>query len=47
MHKTDERPLAEINIQHPGKVTPIAEIEFKKILERKLKFNKEFELKNG
>ena len=46
MPRTDERPLAEINIQHPGKITPIKidlarleEIKFKKIREKKLKFN--------
>ena len=47
MPRTDERPLAEINIQQPGKITPIDEIEFKKIVERKLRSSKEFKLENG
>ncbi len=36
MPKTNIKPLAEIDIQIPGKVTPI---EFKEIPEKKLKFD--------
>lgn len=37
MPRTDEKPLAIIMIQKPGKVTPI---EFKEIPEKELRFDK-------
>ena len=41
MPRTDIKPLAEINIQKPGKITPIKrKVELKKIPEKKLKFYK-------
>ncbi len=39
MPRTDKRPLAEINIQKPGKITTLDEIKFKKIAERKMIIN--------
>ncbi len=37
MPRTDKRPLAEINIQTPGKITPIEEPKLKELREKKLK----------
>ncbi len=42
MPRTDKRPLAEINIQTPGKITQIKELEIKNIPEKKLKIVKTF-----
>ena len=41
-----EKPLAEINIQKPGKITSLDEIKFNKIVEKKLRSNK-LKIKNG
>ena len=41
MPRTDIKPLAEINIQKPGKITMIERpMELKKIPEKELKFYK-------
>ena len=37
MPDKSKKPLAEINIQKPGKITSIEEIQFKKVQEIKMK----------